>query len=48
MNTEEKEGCSFNLYIVALYNCKKQRSPIYLIKNVLKRTSNAIIQHEES
>ena len=49
--TEHKEGCSCNLYIIALYCCKKRRTPIYLIKTVLKRnlksTLNAIIQHEE-
>ena len=47
-NTEKKEGCSCNLYIIALYYCKKRRIPIYLIRTVLQRTSNAIIQHEES
>ena len=45
---EQKEGCSCNLYIIALYYCKKRRIPSYLIKTVLKRRSNAIIQHEES
>ena len=44
----KKKESSCNLYIIALYCCKKRRIPIYLIKTVLKRTSNAIIQHEES
>ena len=35
------------LVMVILYYCKKRRIPTYLIKTVLKRTSNAIIQHEE-
>ena len=33
-NTEQKQGCSCNLYIA--------RIPIYLTKTVVKRTSNAI------
>ena len=40
------------LYIIALYYCKKRRTPIYLIKTVpkrnLKRTLHAIIQNEEN
>ena len=35
------------LVMVILYYCEKRRIPTYLIKTVLKRTSNAIIQHEE-
>ena len=48
----QKEGCCWNLYNIVLHYCKKRRIPIYLMKTVLKRslkrTLNAIIQHEES
>ena len=51
-NTEQKEGCSCNLYIIMLYNplyyCKKRRSPIYLIKTALKRNLKRTLFHNST
>ena len=43
MKTEQREGCSCNfILLVNETKNKKQRILIYLTKNVLKRTLNAI------
>ena len=42
-NTEEKEGCSSNLYIFSRNECV----PTYLTKTVLKRTSSGIFNMEK-
>ena len=36
-NTEQKERCFCNLYIIALYYCNRQKVPIYLMKTVPRK-----------